>query len=119
MTHSILIVEDDSEILETLRMLLVEEQFHVLTARNGREALDVLGRFRPAMIVLDLMMPVMSGYELVERLNSDENLADIPVVVVSGAQRGIDGVDFFPKPLDFSGLLAKVRSLCGGERVVA
>lgn len=120
MVHSILIVEDDSGVLETLTALLVEERFRVMTAKNGREALEVLARFRPSIIVLDLLMPVMNGYELVERLNSDENLADIPVVVVSGASSGVDGsAAFFPKPLDLSALLAKLREICGGERVFA
>lgn len=113
MAFNILIVEDDDAIRETLQALLEQRDYDVTTAANGREALESLAARRPNLILLDLMMPVLDGWEFLKRLNNDEDLADIPVLVVSAATdrvpRGHQG--FFRKPLDLSGLLDRVREI--------
>lgn len=80
----ILVVEDDSDIRETLQQVLELEGYRVATAANGHEGLAALETGeRPSLILLDLMMPVMSGAEMLDHLRTDERLADIPVVVVT------------------------------------
>ena len=116
----ILIVEDDSSSRQTLQNIFELEGFDVVTASNGREALESLAQARPAVIVLDLMMPVMNGWELMQRLNSDDHYANIPVVVASGATEegeAASAVAFFPKPINLGALVEEVRSLCRKEAV--
>jgi CheY-like chemotaxis protein len=81
----LLVVDDDPAIRETLADLLQDEGYVVMTAINGKEALTRLraGSARPCVILLDLMMPVMSGAEFYAEMRSDPALADIPVVVIS------------------------------------
>ena len=107
---TILLVEDDVETRGTLSAILAGEGYEVLTAGDGREALEVLGRKVPSLIVLDLIMPGMDGWQFLQRLNRDDDFAMIPVLVASAADREPAGVaGFFAKPLDVSGLLKKVR----------
>jgi CheY-like chemotaxis protein len=88
-TRPILVVDDDVDIREVMAEILEDDGHRVLTAANGKEALDLLrsGR-RPALIFLDMMMPVLSGPELLELMQRDQNLADLPVVVVSAFADG-------------------------------
>ncbi len=107
---TILLVEDDADSRGTLAAILLAEGYDVLTAGDGREALEMLARERPALIVLDLIMPGMDGWQFLQRLNRDDDFAMIPVVVASAADREPAGVaGFFAKPLDVSGLLKTVR----------
>ena len=79
----VLVVDDDAEIRETLSALLQHEGYTVLRAENGVQALDQLRRMHPDCVLLDLMMPVMSGWEVLEEIQESEELKLIPVVVVS------------------------------------
>jgi CheY-like chemotaxis protein len=81
----VLIVEDDDSIRDTLKILLEDEGYSVVTAANGREGIERLKSCaRPALIILDLMMPVMSGWEFLKARNQEElGMADIPVITVS------------------------------------
>lgn len=90
----------------------------VISAPNGRAALDVLrGSPRPSLILLDLMMPVMNGWELRNVLNRDPRLAAIPVVVVSAVttelSQHLPDTPFVPKPIDIDHLLDVVDEQCG------
>jgi signal transduction histidine kinase/response regulator RpfG family c-di-GMP phosphodiesterase len=80
---SILVVDDDADASEIARRLLELDGWSVETASNGREALEVLQRHTPALIVVDLVMPVMDGFSLVEHLQATPELRDIPTIVVS------------------------------------
>jgi two-component system, OmpR family, response regulator CpxR len=113
----ILVVDDDVDIREVMAEILEDAGHRVLKAANGKEALDLLqsGK-RPALIFLDLMMPVLSGPELLELLQSDQNLADLPVVVVSAfADSGeAPGVKrFVQKPVSASTLRDLVAEYAG------
>jgi CheY-like chemotaxis protein len=109
----ILLVEDEEESRETLRELLELEGYDVETAVNGQEALDKLQSLAPCLIVLDLFMPVMDGWEFLERLRADGRLAKINVVVTtSAAQNTPSDVPVFVKPLDFDRLLRTVGDVC-------
>jgi len=106
----ILIVEDDREIRESMREALEDAGYQVTVAQHGRDALDKLQSMeRPMLILLDLMMPVMSGPELLEVLHEDREAKNIPIVVVSAyslsgdSSCGVSG--FLPKPFTLHALL--------------
>jgi CheY-like chemotaxis protein len=80
----VLVVDDSVDALELFRLSLGNAGYHVLSATNGKDALELLqGGQIPNVILVDLMMPVMDGMELIEELRSDRRLAHLPVVVVS------------------------------------
>jgi CheY-like chemotaxis protein len=114
---TILVVEDDADIRDSLKEALEWEGFLVFTAGNGREGLSVLGVVpTPCMILLDLMMPVMNGWEFAACLAKDPRLHAIPVVVLSAfgepAAR-IAARAFIRKPIDLGLLLAVTGQHCG------
>jgi CheY-like chemotaxis protein len=115
----VLIVDDDYGIRDALGQILVDEGHQVASASNGREALDRLRQGdRPCVILLDLMMPVMNGWEFIDRQRHDEELAVVPVVVISADARvsekatalGVSG--FLEKPIDLDRLLDAVERFC-------
>src|SRR5262245_55690503 len=81
----VLVVEDEQESRETLRELLELEGYVVETAVNGQEALDKLKHVDPCLILLDLFMPVMDGWQFLDRLSADGRLSRIKVVVTTSA----------------------------------
>lgn len=83
MKNKILLIEDSKIIQQMYRSKLVLEQFNVLTADNGMEAIKILSQEKPDIILLDLMMPVMDGYKMLQILKTDPKFADIPVLVFS------------------------------------
>lgn len=114
---TILIVEDSPTQAEQLRFLLEEEQYIVELAYNGRDALKLLAQHRPAMVITDIVMPEMDGYQLCTAIKSNPEFKDIPVVVVTsltGMQdiaRSLEcGADnFLRKPYDPAMLLSRVN----------
>ncbi len=108
----VLVVDDDAEIRETLSALLQHEGYTVLRAENGVQALEHLRRTHPDCMLLDLMMPVMSGWEVLEEIQDSEDLKLIPVVVVS-AMCAPGAKACLPKPVDLDELLDVVdRCVC-------
>jgi CheY-like chemotaxis protein len=114
----VLVVDDDPDILQTLGLCLSSEGYRVLMAANGREALDILDRERPAVILLDLMMPVMDGWAFVEECRRKPCCVEVPIVVTSAshdlpqtaARLSTFGVrTCLAKPFDVAGLLALVE----------
>jgi CheY-like chemotaxis protein len=102
----VLIIEDDRDIREELTLLLEENGYCVLVADHGRHALEVMrAGNRPDAIILDLMMPVMDGWEFREHQRSDPDLASIPVIVTTASERSIDAHAFLRKPVDQDALL--------------
>src|SRR4051794_30903789 len=91
---TILVVDDDPDIRDALRMvldmMLVDRAHAIATASNGKEALELLGGTTPGLVLLDLMMPVLSGAELLDLMRRDERLCRVPVVVVSAWRRASD-----------------------------
>ncbi len=80
----LLIVEDVPDILQLLRETLKFRGYRVVTATNGEEALAVIKEEQPALIVTDILMPKMDGFNLVHRLRLDETTRDIPVIFLNG-----------------------------------
>jgi CheY-like chemotaxis protein len=115
----ILICDDDPAILRVLEVNLQIEGYDVLSGQNGEEAVEVATREHPDLIILDIMMPRLDGYQACERLKSQEDTKDIPVVFLSAKaqasdiQKGKDyGVaDYLTKPFDPMDLLGVVERL--------
>lgn len=114
---SVLIVEDDDVIRETLKTALELEGYGVAAAANGKEGLDVLSKIaQPCLILLDLMMPIMNGWQFAEALQTDTNLAKIPIVVFSAYEvkdRPIKVRNILKKPVSIPTLLGTVKEFCG------
>ena len=115
----VLVVDDDPDILQTLGLCLSSEGYRVLMAANGKEALDILDHEHPSVILLDLMMPVMDGWQFVAELDH-RGRRDVPLLILS-ADRSVQGhaqqlraSGHLAKPFDLDDLLGKVQQLTGG-----
>ena len=82
----IAVVDDEFLLADLLAALLVGEGHEVMTAPHGRAALQMIRERKPALVITDFMMPLMTGLELAEAMRADAELSDIPVILVSGAQ---------------------------------
>ena len=107
----ILVVDDDRDVRDTVAAVLDGEGYHVRCAENGAQALAMLHGPKPAAIVLDLMMPVMSGWELLEIVRSDAELSRIPVVVLS-AVRAPREMPHLDKPVSLEELVRTLDHMC-------
>ena len=116
MAH-VLIVEDDADVRDMLQTLLRTHGYSTGVAANGRDALVSAEEKPPCLILLDLMMPVMTGWEFRERQLADSSIADVPVVCLSAVydHRMVTErlkVPCLSKPVDFDELLACVAAHC-------
>ncbi len=119
MTDKILIADDEPNILISLEYLMKREGFEVLLARDGQEALQMLQRERPRLVLLDVMMPHMSGFEVCQALRADEALKGTLVLMLTAKGRDTDvakglgvGADaYVTKPFSTKELVQKVREL--------
>lgn len=112
-----LVVDDDQDIRDALCELLVDEGYQVAAAANGAEALDYLrSRELPCVILLDLMMPIMDGWEFRRQQQGDAKLSGIPVVVITAAgehRASTIAVDrILPKPLQLDHVLETLQAFC-------
>jgi len=116
---SILIVDDHEDNVELLRLMLAPQGYRIETAHDGVAALEAVRRDPPDLVLLDVMMPGLSGYEVVQALRSDGTAGYIPVMLITAKQELTDKVrglehgadDFLAKPVNSSELIAKVRAL--------
>lgn len=119
MTARILVVDDIPANVKLLEARLMAEYFEVLTADNGRDALNICDSTQVDVILLDIMMPEMDGFEVCERLKSNPRTAHIPVVMVTALDQPSDRVrglkagadDFLTKPVNDLQLISRVKSL--------
>jgi DNA-binding response OmpR family regulator len=108
----VLVVDDDPDIRELLFTALEDEGFEVVPAGNGQEALAIIENFRPDVIILDLMMPVMDGWQFAAELRKRDE--DIPIVLLSAARdlrthaKTLFAADIIEKPFDLAELLPKI-----------
>lgn len=115
----ILVVDDDPEVLGTLKRALTKQDFIVTTAESGVEALGILLPNQFDLIILDVNMPVLSGFEVCERIRSDPAYNNVPVLFLTARSQtddivhGLDvgGDDYVVKPFELNELLARVRAL--------
>ena len=117
--HRILICDDDPVILRLLQVNLELEGYEVLLAHHGEQAIEVASAELPDLIVLDIMMPRLDGYQTMQKLKAEENTVDIPVLFLSakaqesdierGREQGVAG--YLTKPFDPSELLEVIEKL--------
>jgi len=115
----VLVVDDNQQNLELIQVYLEDLQCETVPARNGFEALDVVSRKKPDLILLDVMMPKMSGFEVCRRLKKDPATKNIPIIMVTALnefgdiERGINvGTDdFVSKPVNKLELLTRVKTM--------
>jgi CheY-like chemotaxis protein len=118
MAGGVLIVEDDEDIRADLAAILRLKGYEVALAANGREALTCMRHELPSVVLLDLMMPEMNGWELRAIMRDDPLLRALPVVVVSGAGKldevaaTLDAAAVLPKPFELSHLFELVERFC-------
>jgi len=112
----ILVVDDEFSIVESLREILLWEGYDVDTAPNGRLGLEAVARARPALILLDVMMPVLDGLAMLRELRANPDTAEIPVVLMSAAPfrstpDSLGYQDALRKPFEAQALLKTIRRL--------
>ena len=119
MAH-ILVVDDDAAIRDVVVDILEMSDYRVMTASNGAEALEQVQRAQPAAVLLDLMMPIMDGWEFLRRCRGLEGCGKVPIVVMSAAHDAATTADqlgaqaFLTKPFDMDHVLSVVGRLARG-----
>jgi DNA-binding response OmpR family regulator len=119
MAKRVLIADDEPNIVTSLEFLMEQAGMEVRVARDGQEAIDLAESFQPDLVLLDVMMPVLNGYEVCQRLKSDPKLRHVRVLILSakgrdvevakGRELGADG--YITKPFSTRELVSKVRAL--------
>jgi len=119
MPHRILIVDDEPNIVVPLQFLMEQKGYHVRIAENGEEAIEAIFRFQPDLILLDIMLPGINGFEVCQTVREHRNLGDIKIVLVTALGREVDmakgmalGADaYITKPFSNSEIVERVREL--------
>jgi two-component system, OmpR family, KDP operon response regulator KdpE len=125
--HMVLVADDDAPILRLVRTKLQAEGYGVITATNGQEAVSLYERERPDLVVLDLMMPVMDGYEAMQRIRETSNVPIILLTARSAAPEKVRGLDmgaddYVTKPFNPDELAARIAAIlrrASGEQPAA
>ena len=120
-THTVLVADDEPNIVISLEFLMKREGHRVLVARDGSEALETIRREKPDLVLLDLMMPGKSGFEVCQAVRADEALAGVKILMLTAKGRDTDiaqglgvGADaYMTKPFATKELAAKVREMLG------
>ena len=117
-------IEDEPEMIDLVKLILVRKGFDLTGAMGGREGLEAVRRIKPDLVLLDLMMPDMDGWEVYQQMKADPDLKDIPVIVVTAKAQSIDKVlglhiakvdDYVTKPFGPQELLKSVERVLNRE----
>lgn len=120
--NRVVCIEDEPEMIDLVRLILERKGFSVIGANGGIEGLEIVRREKPDLVLLDLMMPDMDGWEVYQQMKADEYLREIPVVVVTAKAQSIDKVlglhiakvdDYITKPFGPQELLESVEKILG------
>ncbi len=122
MAKRVLIVDDEPNIVTSLEFLMQRSGYEVRIARNGEEALEQVSAFQPDLILLDVMMPLLSGYEVCQKIRENSAWQDVQIVMLTAKGREIEATKglalganaYITKPFSTKELLAKVHELLGG-----
>jgi DNA-binding response OmpR family regulator len=115
--EKILVVDDDQDLLEGLNFLFGSEGYHVISAMDGISAVNIAQEENPDLMILDLSLPWVDGYKVIERIRSSTSLLYVPIIVLTGRNAFInqervlkEGAQaFFQKPFDNSQLIAAIE----------
>jgi len=119
MSHKILIADDEPNILISLEFLMKREGFEVVLARDGQEAIEAILRERPALVLLDVMMPIKTGFDVCSEVRANESVSNTLIVMLTAKGRDTDvakglalGANaYMTKPFSTKELVQKVRDL--------
>ena len=120
----ILCIEDEAEMIDLTRLVLEREGFEVLGAVGGSEGLDIIRREKPDLVLLDLMMPDIDGWEVYRQMKAQQESANIPVIVVTAKAQSIDKVlglqvakvdDYITKPFGPQELLNSINRILNNK----
>jgi DNA-binding response OmpR family regulator len=126
-TKKILCIEDEPEMIDLIRLILSRKGFETTGANGGKEGLEIIRRDHPDLILLDLMMPDMDGWEVYQQMKSDPATKEIPVIVVTAKAQSIDKVlglhiakvdDYITKPFSPQELLDSVDKVLSPQKSV-
>lgn len=115
-------IEDEQEMIELVKLILGRKKFDVVGAVGGQEGLEKIAEIKPDLVLLDLMMPEMDGWEVYQKMKASEKMRDIPVIVVTAKAQSIDRVlglhiarvnDYITKPFGPQELLNSVERVLG------
>ena len=124
--NKILIVEDDHDIVEMVEYNLKEEGYETISALNGEDGLRLAKKENPDLIILDIMLPIIDGFEVCRILKNEKVTADIPVIILSAKSQETDKVvglelgadDYITKPFSPRELIARIRAILRRGRVL-
>jgi len=116
MKETILVVDDEQNIIDLARMYLEQDGFKVEAARDGKTALDKIGRLQPALVVLDLMLPEIDGWDVCKRVRAE---SDLPIIILSARDDDVDKIvglelgadDYMTKPFNPRELVARIKAV--------
>jgi DNA-binding response OmpR family regulator len=119
-TRQVIYIEDEQEMIDLVRLILSRKGFEVIGATGGRDGLDLVRQKMPDLVLLDLMMPDMDGWDVYQQMKSDELTKAIPVIVVTAKAQSIDKVlglhiakvdDYISKPFSPQELVESVEKV--------
>lgn len=121
MTIKVLIADDEPNIVISLEYLMKREGYEVLVARDGQEAIDAILRERPQLVLLDVMMPVKTGFEVCQAVRATDSVKDTPILMLTAKGRetdvakglGVGATAYMTKPFSTRDMAQKVRELLG------
>lgn len=122
MTKKIMVVDDEENILELVKAILEKEKFSVITAKSGKECLDLLKKVKPDLILMDLMMPSMTGKEATKKIRENPKTKNIKIIFLTVARLSEVGMeeldklnvlDYITKPFDNEDLVRRVKRAIG------
>ncbi len=121
---TVVCVEDEPEMIDLIKLILRRKEFELVGAVGGRQGLETVRKLKPDLVLLDLMMPDMDGWEVYRQMKADDELKQIPVIVVTAKAQSIDRVlglhlakvdDYITKPFSPQELLESVSDILGIE----
>ncbi|MCZ7552936.1 MAG: two-component system response regulator [Anaerolineae bacterium UTCFX2] len=119
-------IEDEPEMIDLVRLILARKRYDVIGANGGRAGLDTVRKILPDVVLLDLMMPDMDGWEVYHQLKADETTRDIPVIIITAKAQNIDKVlalhiakvdDYIPKPFTPQELVDSLSKVLGARQL--
>ena len=122
MLKTILVVDDEPAIVKVVSFRLKKAGYNVVSAADGQEGLDLIGKIKPDLILLDLRLPVLDGFQVCQKVKADESLKAIPIIIFTASSTGenidsrykeVGADDYLIKPFEPEVLLEKIRKLLG------
>lgn len=120
----VVIAEDDAQIANLVRFKLEKSGYDVLVGENGKRGLELIREHQPDLVILDVMMPIMDGFEVLRTMKSEEPTREIPVIMLTARSMEEDilkgfeagAVDYLTKPFSVSELAVRVNSILARQR---